>query len=330
VNRALDWIEALPGPTWLAYLGIILVSMLMASVGLVVVGDYDPGWIAFQMFWALFIPLTAWLMHHLGDVAVDALDTFSPALTSTPEETARLRYELAVAPARPALVLTAIVAVATLAYYVADPVGSQVVGLPPLAMVLRFLSELLFGSLIAIFVYQSIRQLRAVGRIHDGATRVDLFQPAPLYAFSVLTSQTAMAIGLMFIVPSLVTLPTTVAAWWIWLPWLAAGVVLAGVVFVYPLRGMQRRITLEKRRLQAEVGGRIETTIAASHRAIDSGDLAAAASIRDTLGVLVMERDLVDRLPTLPWRPGTLGALVSAIVLPLGLFLVTRLLERVI
>jgi hypothetical protein len=52
--------------------------------------------------------------------------------------------------------------------------------------------------------------------------------------------------------------------------------------------------------------------------------------MHDTLGVLVMERDLVDKLPTLPWRAGTAGAVASAIVLPIGLFVVTRLLERVI
>lgn len=35
-------------------------------------------------------------------------------------------------------------------------------------------------------------------------------------------------------------------------------------------------------------------------------------------------------LPTFPWRPGTLGAVLTAIALPLGLWVATRLLERVI
>ncbi len=39
---------------------------------------------------------------------------------------------------------------------------------------------------------------------------------------------------------------------------------------------------------------------------------------------------MVEKLPTWPWRQGTIGAFVTAILLPIGLWLVTRLLERVI
>lgn len=110
----------------------------------------------------------------------------------------------------------------------------------------------------------------------------------------------------------------------------AGGVIAAAAVFVVPLRGMQRRILAEKRRLQAEVGFRLEATIEAVHRAVDEGDLPAAAKMHDALGVLLMERDMVDKLPTLPWRPGTLGGVASAIALPLGLFVATRFLDRLI
>jgi hypothetical protein len=199
-------------------------------------------------------------------------------------------------------------------------------------MVLRYASEVFFGSIILVLVIQSIRQLRAVGRIHASATRVDLFRPAPLYAFSVLTSRTAMVIAVVFTVPSIVAagqIGDETALLFV-VPWVAVGIVAAATVFAMPLRGMQRRITAEKRRLQGEVGARIEATIGAIHRAVDGGDMTAAATMHDTLGVLVMERDLVDKLPTLPWRAGTAGTVASAIVLPIGLFVVTRLPERII
>ena len=45
---------------------------------------------------------------------------------------------------------------------------------------------------------------------------------------------------------------------------------------------------------------------------------------------LMGERDVVAKLPTWPWQAGTLGGVVGAILLPIGLWLVTRLLEKVV
>ncbi len=333
VNLLINWIERLPGPTWLAYIAIAAISVVLSLLGPSgLQSNSDPVYLAGQAFWAVFLPLTLWLMGYLADIAGTALDTFRPVLAATDAEVARLRYVLTVAPARPAAALLLFTAITTPIYYLADPVGSQVVGLSPLGMLFRYVSEVFFGSLILVLVLHSFRQLREVGRTHSRATRVDLFRPAPLYAFSILTSRTAIVIALVFILPTFLTLgllSTSLGAVFFFL-YLGGGIVAAMAVFVLPLRGMQKRIIAEKRRLQGEVGLRVEATIAAIHAAVDRGDMTAAAGMHDALGVLVMERDLVDRLPTLPWRPGTLGALVSAIVLPIGLFLLQRALSQFI
>jgi hypothetical protein len=61
---------------------------------------------------------------------------------------------------------------------------------------------------------------------------------------------------------------------------------------------------------------------------VDADDLARMDGLNKALASLVVERDLLARLPTWPWQPGTLGAFATAIVLPVALFLVTRALER--
>jgi hypothetical protein len=48
------------------------------------------------------------------------------------------------------------------------------------------------------------------------------------------------------------------------------------------------------------------------------------------LGSLIAEREMPARPPTRPWQPGTVGAFVTAILLPIGLFIVTRALGRVV
>jgi hypothetical protein len=288
--------------------------------------------LSFQVFWGIFQPLSLWLVGYLAAVAGSALDAFRPALQATAAETARIRYELTVIPARPAAIILVLTAILTPVYYVADPAGSLVVGLSPLGITLRYVGETLFGALLIVLVYHSVRQLRAVSRIHAQATRVDLFRPAPLYAFSTLTSRTAIVIALVFLIPTMVAISqgNGQQAWWVWLPYVVAGIVAAVAVFVLPLRGAQRRIVAEKARLETEVGLRLETTIDAVHRAIDTGDLSQVDSLNKTLATLMVERDLVRHMPTWPWQPGTVGAVVSAIVLPLGIWLATRILERLV
>jgi hypothetical protein len=329
VNRLLDAIERAPGPTWLAY--VVIAAFFVVASGIYVAASYEnprPELYATQLFWGVFTPLTMWLMAYLGRVAGDAFDVFRPVMTLTDPELRRQRYELTVLPARAGWIILVVMVVATPAYYAVDPEGSAIIGLSPAGLAARAASEIFFAVLITALIVQSIRQLRSVERIHREATRLDLLRPAPLYAFSILTSRTAIVIALVFLLPmgpaleQGINLLTSVV-------WATAGVIVAIAVFVLPLRGMQRRIIGEKRRLQSEVGLRLETTMAAIHRAVDEDRIADASAMNDALAALMAERELVEKLPTLPWRPGTLGALVSAIVLPVALFLVQRALTQV-
>jgi hypothetical protein len=330
VDLLISWLERLPGPTWLAYIGIALVGIALQSTVLLGIAEPTTEDFLLQAFWAVMLPLAVWLMGYLAATAGSALDTFRPALSiASEQDVARLRYQLTTTPARPAGVILVFMVVLTPLYYLGDPVGSSIVGLTPIGMLARYVAEVLFGSLIFVLVYQSWRQLRTVQRIHAEATRVDLLRPAPLYAFSVLTSRAAIVIALIAIVPTIVAVQGVESINpLVWLPWIAFGVIAAAVVFALPLRGMQQRIIAEKRKLQSEVGLRLETTMAAIHRSVDAGEIVEAGKMNDALDALIAERELVDKLPTLPWRPGTLGALVSAIVLPLAIFFVQRLLSQ--
>lgn len=332
LDRLIAWIEAWPGPTTLAYLVLAVVGVGLSLALAATIGALDAAELAAMGSWGLFLPLTVWAVHHLARVAGAAFDAFEPLLPDSigAADRARLRYELTVIPPRPALALLAFNAVFTPIYWLVDPDGSAITGIPPFGLGLRYVSEVFFGALVLIFLWQSLRQLAGVTRIHRRAAVVDLFRPAPLYAFSQLTARTAVLLAFAFIVPSAVAAfqARGAGADALFIGFASVGVVAAGIVFVVPLLGMRRRIAAEKHRLQAEVGIRIESTITAIHGAIDRGDLADAGSMQGALGVLVTERDLVDRLPTLPWRPGTLGAVVTAIVVPLALSIASRLLER--
>ena len=114
------------------------------------------------------------------------------------------------------------------------------------------------------------------------------------------------------------------------LVWLAPVAIIAVAAFVGPLLGMHGRIADEKGRPEPRWARRIGDTMAAIHDSVDRRERADADALNKTLASLIAERELVGRLPTWPWQAGTLGAVVSAIVLPVALWFVTRLLERVV
>ncbi len=97
-----------------------------------------------------------------------------------------------------------------------------------------------------------------------------------------------------------------------------------------PLRGIHGRIAGDKARLRGEVGRRITATLEAVHRAVDTGDAQAVTTAHQALSALTAERDLVAKVPTWPWSTGALARFLSAVLLPIGLWLITRFLERIV
>ena len=191
--------------------------------------------------------------------------------------------------------------------------------------------ETLLSALVLTLIYHTVRQLRLVGRIHAASERVNLFRPAPLYAFSRLTSQTS--IGL---VPLLVPFGSSLTAVSTSIDYVnllsICGLILgvAVLAFFVPLLGMHGRMAQEKRRLQDEVGLHVEILVGRLHASVDREDLSVADGQNKELASLISERDLVNRLSTWPWQAGTAGAVASAVILPVVLFLVTRFLDRVL
>jgi hypothetical protein len=332
VNLIVDGIEALPGPTWVAFLVLIAVFAALTIpqawvAGLVAFPDIDLQ----QIFWGVIIPFSLVLFHYLDGVAREALRAFRPALDASDAEIDRLRYELTVVPARPALALLIVTALITPLYYIADPVASDVVGLSPIGMALRYVAEVLFGSLLFVLVYHSLRQIRSVVRLHRRAERIDLFHPMPLYAFARLTARTGLIILFIFVVPTFAAPAVFEAgAAWIWASYLIPGILIAVAVFVLPLREMHTRLVAEKLRLQFAAEERLKAVLAELAHDVDAVDLTRADGLNKTLGSLLQQRDVLAKLPTWPWSVGTLRGFVTLILLPIALFLAQRILAAIV
>ena len=99
-------------------------------------------------------------------------------------------------------------------------------------------------------------------------------------------------------------------------------VVLAVAAFVLPLWFVHRRLLAEKRRLLSEHNQRLEATVKHLHHSIDGNELSEMDPLNKAVISLNVERDILHSIPTWPWRSGTLTGFLSALVLPIVLFLI--------
>lgn len=330
VNLLTAWIERLPGPTWVAYAVAMALGVLLSAVGatLEVAAPSNNAVASTAYYGALPFAVLA-LIHSLDRTASGALHALRRHLEMDDGEVSDALHQLTVAPARPAALIALFSALVTPLGYAMDPVGAGIVGYSPQGLVFRWFWESLVTSVFLVLVYHTIRQLRLIGRIHEQVREVDVFDQGPLYAMSKVTSRTAIGLVIL-LVPSLFLLPSEAGVSYLVISaaWYGMAVVIAAAAFFLPLWGMHDRLAAEKRRLQGEVGRRLTATIDAIHAAVDAGDGPGIEARNRALATLIAERDLVNRIPTWPWSTGALTGFVSAVLLPIGLWVATRTLER--
>jgi hypothetical protein len=330
------WLERRPGPPWLTYLALGGIGLVAGNAIWWLEGN--PG--TLDLYWSVFgifpvIELA--LIRHLDRVASDALDTFRPLLDRSEAGFIELQRRFTTLPAGPTAIFTLLWIGTGFVGDLQDPAAHRLVGVEQLSAILILTIEFAISGLLGVFALKATRHFLDVARIHREAPRIDLFDPAPLYAFSRLTSQTAL--GILFLlavfVPSLA--PTYFAAEAAaastrlsFITLIIGMVVSATAMFVLPLYGMHRRIALEKEHLQKASGARLTAVLAELDHDVRKVELARADALNKLLASVLAERDVLARLPTWPWQAATLRGFVSALILPVLVYVLARAAERVV
>lgn len=279
--------------------------------------------------------------HYLSRGAAKALEAFRPATDMDDATAAAYRLELSTTPARPAAILWFVAAAGYISLLAWNPAGFDLVGHQPAFVASRVISEAFWMLPIAwVVTYLLFRQMRVVSRLHREVVRVDLLQPAPLHALARLTAR-ASIVMLVFQSTAALPLPNLSAdARMILVLTSLPFVAISLAAFFLPLRGMHALLEAEMRRRLAEVSARIDATVAALHGEVDE----ATTSPQDAEGArvsqlrldgltkaqagLLQEREFIGKQSTWPWDASTLRAVLSAVALPIVLFLLTRGMER--
>jgi hypothetical protein len=324
VDHLLRAVQRLPISYWLTYLLIAALESVLVH-GAAWLDGTTPRWTLQPIF--LMFPLRTWislaLITFLNQQAIGALHQFRPLLDSDDEER-RLAQLMTTMPVRPVLGVNLLGCLYFLFLALTAPLEAFK-GRPLLTPAYLTSGFLAFGVGSVIY-YHTYRQLRFVHRIYAGVHSFNLFQMQPVYAFSRLTALTGGAY-LLLISLTLLFFPYPLTDRRAILSFLLQ-MLLTVVALVLPLWDTHQRLAAEKRRLQSAVDRRIETMLEQMHRSIDEFKAQSLEAHKTALESLLLERKVLEGLPTWPWQSSTLHNFLTAIFVPLLLLVVQLVVER--
>jgi hypothetical protein len=335
VDRIIHAVDKFPGPASLAYLGGLLTAILLSHAVRWIDGSLPAGSVdIIRVAEAPFLILIPAVQQHLNATARHALEGFRPALQIGDDEYNKLQYRLTTIPSRSGA--GAVGAALGLLSLLSTPVGYGVTAETSLATGLLTASfAMLTMAFLAVFTYHTLRQLRLVASVHRMAKRINLFQLAPVYSFSTLTSRTGIAILLLlsagYIFLSFANVRVSGAGFSaVDVLVMIFMLVVAVACFALPLNSMHYQLSQEKTRVLAEVNRRLETTINTVHEKLDNGEFHTMDQMEKALANLITERKVLADVSTWPWRPETLRGFLSTLALPIVLYVINAMVGRIL
>ena len=324
--------DALPIPNWLVYVGVY------AFFG---VAWHVAGWVdqvvpiprlrgdLLITAAVSIVPLA--LLHHLTALGGRSVDRLGPAVADKPEQLSMLRYRMTTTPRWPVAALSTVAVGLAVSQVFGSPDGVyEGLAHPVSSALATFLLSFSF-SCFFVLVYQGGRELLSVRSAGAVVGQVDLFRPRPLYAFSGLTLQAGL---FWLLLANLDLLGSTkgfqegvdASAFVSAAPFL----LLAPVTFLTPLIGIHRRLREARYMALDENGTLIGDAQRALYRAVRTSDHTEVERWDRGLSGLYRVRDEIRKAPTWPWERSTLGTFLTAVFVPMLLWLMQSLGSRLL
>jgi hypothetical protein len=335
VDRLIDWIEELPIPSWLFFILLYLFAAIGLHIAIWLNQSRPWGEISIaQIYGAVWLPAVLIIIHNTDLLAKQAIRRFAPLIKDHRAELDEIQYQMTSMPARPVLALFTVAAVfitigsfqdPTLIFYElpAGPVH-------PLSWAFGLFFGVTSYSLAPVMLYHAVRQLALITKAYELVDEVNVFHQQPLYAFSGLTMRTAMFfIFLVYL---------TYAGEYIYeasaseeainLVLSVIIVPLSLMIVLLPLWGIHERLLRSREGVLEENSVQIASTRAKLYTAIEKQSYSDVNGLDTAMASLYKERDQLQAIPTWPWAPGTLRNFLSAVLIPMMLWLLQTLAAR--
>lgn len=323
LDTLLDWVSSLKITSALFYFLLYLACVLAIHLALWLEGRLEWGLFdSYVFFDVIWFPLGLGYIHFMERVAQRSIEEIRPALGVSAEEFEGIRYRFTTLPFGPILLITIVGLVFGL--LLAFRAGS-----------IESVSSILWSGLsglgytfLPIWLYAAYRHVSQIDDLYTRVKKLNLFNLQPLYGLA----RVAMVVGIFLVLlVNINFLSETYFGSVTQTPGMivtlsAIGILAAIAVFVVPVLGIHRKIEKDKTRLLAENAEQIESLRRDIQGDMESRNFKNIDGLEKGLSALLKVRESMTAIPTWPWSPGTFGRFASAIMLPLIVWLLQRVL----
>lgn len=332
IDTLINRIDRIPLPDWVFYLIVDLILVLLIHAlawvgGIIPSGSIDP--FAMQLPIWLILPLA--YIHYLDRIALQAMKKFRPALNIDTADFNVLSHQISTMQARPIWIMAGIGSLLAMALMIFNPAILHPFSGTTFGNAILLVSGIPTGWIGVSFIYHSLRQSRMVNKMYQRIEAINLFDLDPIHAFSLLTARTSV---LLIVLVGLATVLNMVmhlieANDFLLLLFATLMSTLAVATFFIPLWGIHERLVEEKQRVEMENNKRIEAAMFELHRRMDDTDYDDMSQFRSGVSGLLSFRSELNGVSTWPWQPGTLRGLLTAVFLPITLWIIQKILSEV-
>jgi len=332
VDRFTNWISGLPGPGWVYYLGLGALLIIIQSLAFWIekalpIGAFNP----VQIFLVLAIAFMLGIIPYFDDQARKSLKTIKPSLNIEQDEYTKLEFQITNLPASKAIYssILALLFLFSTEYMGGGPYQFEEMAGYPLSASLSRGTYVVCWWFFGVFIYHAIHHLGLINRIYSHHTLVDLFRMKPLYGLSNLAALTAGSLimlpyGFLYINPDVqLTDPIVLITYLI-----ISSIPL--IIFFWPQLGIHNLQKQERGRLLNEAYNRYQKAVNNLHQHVDEENYKEMANISMAFGSLDMEIRTIKRVSTCPWQPEALRWLLTALILPLLMWLTQYFLGKLL
>lgn len=111
---------------------------------------------------------------------------------------------------------------------------------------------------------------------------------------------------------------------------LGVNFLLASGSFLIPLWGMHQRLIGEKARMAEENNHRLTELYKKFYKLLDADQHRKAAELKSGISTLLEFRTLISSTSTWPWETETIRGFISALFIPIGIWLMQQVIERLL
>jgi hypothetical protein len=332
VDHFQGWLERLPIPVWLSIVLLYLLTALSFNAATWVDGVAPFGTLSQDLTFNSLWGITSLGFCILLDRASrQALDKFSVLVPGKKREIELLRYKMTTIPAGVAWALTLLMTIGLGFTFYSDPNTLYIGMSSPISYLLAVPLAIISYAFAPLLIYQGVRVLNSVRTAYYLLGEVNLFELQPLYAFTSVSTISGLfwlLIMNMNILGNYILATSTDSAIILSILLLTPLVPLAIFSFLYPTWGIHRRIQNKKEVALRENGRQIEKTHRQLYQHLNKNDHKKSGDLEKSLNSLYKMREQIERIPTWPWNPGAFRNFLSAVFLPLGLWLIQQLIVR--